>query len=70
MQWEMIKLALQRISGDRRMVCVIAPVIIGFLPSAGAVNICGANAMIVLLIPLAFVIILTGYYMILSGFGI
>lgn len=24
------------------MVCVIAPVIIGFLPSAGAVNICGA----------------------------
>ena len=27
---------------DRRMVCVIAPVIIGFLPSAGAVNICGA----------------------------
>ena len=35
-------MALQRLSGDRRMVCVIAPVIIGFLPSAGAVNICGA----------------------------
>ncbi len=39
---ERAELALQRISGDRRMVCVIAPVIIGFLPSAGAVNICGA----------------------------
>ncbi len=33
---------------------MIAPVIIGFLPSAGAVNISGANSMIVLLIPLAF----------------
>lgn len=39
---ERAELALQRISGDRRLVCVIAPVIIGFLPSAGAVNICGA----------------------------
>ena len=39
---ERAEVALQRLSGDRRMVCVIAPVIIGFLPSAGAVNICGA----------------------------
>ena len=39
---ERAEMALQRLSGDRRMVCVIAPVIIGFLPSAGAVNICGA----------------------------
>lgn len=39
---ERAELALQRISGDRRLVCMIAPVIIGFLPSAGAVNICGA----------------------------
>lgn len=39
---ERAELALQRVSGDRRLVCVIAPVIIGFLPSAGAVNICGA----------------------------
>ena len=39
---ERAELALQRLSGDRRLVCVIAPVIIGFLPSAGAVNICGA----------------------------
>ena len=38
---ERAEMALQRLSGDRRMVCVIAPVIIGFLPSAGAVNICG-----------------------------
>ena len=39
---ERAELALQRLSGDRRLVCVIAPVIIGFPPSAGAVNICGA----------------------------
>lgn len=39
---ERAEVALQRLSGDRRLVCVIAPVIIGFLPSAGAVNICGA----------------------------
>lgn len=39
---ERAETALQRLSGDRRLVCVLAPVIIGFLPSAGAVNICGA----------------------------
>ena len=39
---ERAELALQRLSGDRRLVCVIAPVVIGFLPSAGAVNICGS----------------------------
>lgn len=39
---ERAELALQRLSGNRRLVCMIAPVIIGFLPSAGAVNICGA----------------------------
>lgn len=35
------ELALERLSGNRRMVCMITPVIIGFLPAAGAVNICG-----------------------------
>lgn len=39
---ERAELALQRLSGDRRLVCMVAPVVIGFLPSAGAVNICGA----------------------------
>ena len=39
---ERAELALQRLSGNRRVVCIVAPVIIGFLPSAGAVNICGA----------------------------
>lgn len=38
---ERAELALQRLSGNRRLVCIAAPVIIGFLPSAGAVNICG-----------------------------
>lgn len=38
---ERAELALERLSGNRRLVCIIAPVIIGFLPSAGAVNICG-----------------------------
>lgn len=38
---ERAELALQRLSGNRRIVCIAAPVIIGFLPSAGAVNICG-----------------------------
>ena len=38
---ERAELALQRLSGNRRIVCITAPVIIGFLPSAGAVNICG-----------------------------
>lgn len=38
---ERAELALERLSGNRRLVCILAPVIIGFLPSAGAVNICG-----------------------------
>lgn len=38
---ERAELALQRLSGNRRIVCITAPVIIGFLPSAGAVNLCG-----------------------------
>lgn len=35
------ELALERLSGNRRLVCMVAPVVIGFLPAAGAVNICG-----------------------------
>ena len=35
------EMALMRLSGNRRLVCMAAPIVIGFLPSAGAVNICG-----------------------------
>lgn len=38
---ERAELALARISGNRRLVCMVTPIVIGFLPSAGAVNICG-----------------------------
>ena len=38
---ERAELALERLSGNRRLVCMVAPVVIGFLPAAGAVNICG-----------------------------
>lgn len=38
---ERAELALERISGNRRLVCMVTPIVIGFLPSAGAVNICG-----------------------------
>ncbi len=38
---ERAELALERLSGNRRLVCMAAPVVIGFLPAAGAVNICG-----------------------------